>query len=109
MDDTNRPKLILAVLFLAVLILGFFLYQKLIVTRQATPRVTQIRVTPSPIPPSSPSPSPATLGQTTAGGLALNQKGVVKSLPSTGAPEVILALFATSAAVSGFFLRKFPE
>lgn len=95
MDDTNRPKLILGVLLVAVIILGVFLFQKLIVSKQKSiQRVTQIRVSPSPILPASP--SPATLGQ-------------AKSLPSTGAPEVALALFGVSAAVSGFFLRKFPE
>lgn len=48
----------------------------------------------------SPMPSPAVSGTSSPS---------VSTLPRTGAPIGLMVIFASSALVSGYFLRKFPK
>lgn len=109
MEDTTRLKIILVGIFLAAVALGYFIFVQRrneqefkaesrpiqqIETSQATLTVT-------------PTPSGTTLGQTTKGGQPSAK--VIDELPATGIPTSLAAVFAVSAAIIGWSLKKFPK
>jgi LPXTG-motif cell wall-anchored protein len=113
MDDSNRPKLILLVLFIAVVILGYFLFQRLIASKQQQeiPSITQqVTVSPSPVAPSLPvvinrSPKPLTV----ASPQALAQGSTTQRLPQTGSEDFLVVIMAASILIGGLALRKYPQ
>lgn len=96
MEDGSRLKLILVGIFLGSLALGYFIFsQKVKIDQNQTSKVV---ITPSP------SATPTTLGTTTS---TVAKSG--QQLPATGVPVALIGIFAASAMISGFFLRKFPK
>ncbi len=61
-----------------------------------------VQITPTPVP------SPATTYRQSPQIVGKNSTGN-QNLPKTAFPSYFLGVFALSAAVSGFFLRKFPQ
>lgn len=117
----TRIKLILAGLFIAIAVVIFLIFtgrfsgSRLGLQREAevspvqqiepseelnlTPTIT---LTPTPIPGRVVAPT-GVLGQT------MPNTGVSQTLPNTGFPLALVGIFAASAAISGFFLRKYPD
>ncbi len=97
MEENTRIKLIIAGLILASFAVGYF-----IVTQKFKSDVSQQEqqtdITSTVFPSSLPAVIDQDLGQLD-----------VQMLPQTGVPMPILTSLALSAAISGFFLRKFPN
>ncbi len=83
-----KLQIILVVLVVIAFVAGFALYQK-VSQREVQPK-NEIAVS---------APTPVRNQATTSG----------TNLPRTAAPVVLIGIFAASALISGFFLRKFPE
>ncbi len=107
MEADGKLKLIIVGLFLAAFVIGYFIISQRMQRVQTFP-VTGIvqQATPSPAPQPAETPVPAQLNQQKNGNG--NVKGVA-SLPKTGFPLPLAGIFATSAVVSGWFLRRFPN
>lgn len=121
MEFDTRLKIITAGLILAAIAVGYLIFtQRFSAQNRNTNGKPVVQFQPSPTPvPLSPSPSPATLGETTPlaggvdgpttkGGQPLPKTGV-SGLPKTGAPVSLVLIFSASAAVAGWFLRKYPH
>lgn len=100
-----KLQIILVVLVAVAFLAGFFIYRQ--VSLKGTQKQNEIYENVSlPTPVASPTPAqipqriPAVRTQATTSGTAL---------PRTAAPVALFGIFAASAAISGFFLRKFPE
>ncbi|MBI4036351.1 hypothetical protein HY386_00540 [Candidatus Daviesbacteria bacterium] len=97
MEDVAKFKMIIVLGLVVVgLVVGYVIFTQRFASTQSLPNrpVQQIdQVTPSP--------TPETLGQ--------QAPAATKTLPKTGFPIGLLGIFATSAAISGYFLRQFPR
>lgn len=125
LDGDNRIRLIIAGLVLAAIAVGYMIFSQRFSANNTqvannTNRTVQ-QITPTPTltitPTVTPSPAPATLGESsdssTKGGLPTTKGGLpntgVSSLPNTGFPAGLVAIFSASAAIAGYFLRKYPN
>ncbi len=121
MEDTGRVRLIIIGIILAIVAGGYFLFtQANRVFKARTQSATNQKVVSVASPSSnnnngynvvvvSPSPS-ATFVAKANSQVAGNSTTIASgSLPKTGFPEVLTGSFALSAAISGFFLRKYPK
>lgn len=97
MADETRIKLIGAGLILATIVIGFLIFTQRFSANNSGNKVTKqldippvVQASPSPMPVSS----PVVVGQT---------------LPATGFPVGLFAIFSASAAIAGYGLRKFPK
>lgn len=117
MESTSRIKLIIIGLVLAAIVVGYFiLAQRFQGNKTATTQNTNLsQRTPLPTSPtnraalSSPSASPVMLGQGSSSGQSGTNRSNIQTLPRTGVPAGLIAVFGVSAAISGYFLRKFPQ
>lgn len=129
MEDAGRIRLIIIGIILAVIAGGYFLFtQASRVLKSKSQSAAQVIVSPNPV--SSPTaynlvlvtPSPSPIGARTnsaltqvvagnsaAGANAGSNPGTKGTLPKTGFPGILAGAFATSAIISGFFLRKYPK
>ena len=98
LDGDNRIRLIIAGLVLAAIVVGYIIFSQRFSTNNTNRSVQQI--TPTPVLTTTPIPTPATLGQSTK---------EISSLPNTGFPVGLIAIFSASAAVAGYFLRRYPH
>ncbi len=105
MEADGKLKLIIVGLFLAAFVIGYFIIAQRM-QKVKTPPVTGIvqQATPSPAPQPTATLAPTPLNQQKNG----NVTGV-SSLPKTGFPLPLAGVFATSAVISGWFLRRFPN
>ena len=116
MGDSSRLKLILVGLILAGIVGGYFLYtQATKISKNAQVSDVQ-QFVPGRVVSASPLPSPTVLGQANKLSLAQTTKGgqppsqvPIKTLPATGAPGDLMAIFSLSAAIIGWGLRKYPN
>lgn len=116
MDGDNRLKLIIAGLFLAAIAVGYLIFSQRFTSpsTQTANNRSVVQASPTPVstlaPTDSLSPSSDTLRQstpgTTKGGLPATG---ISALPATGAPAGLLAIFSLSAALGGYFLRRYPH
>jgi len=93
MVEETRIKLIGAGLILATVVIGFLIFTQRLGGNKVTKQLDippVIQASPSPTPVSS----PVVVGQT---------------LPATGFPVGLFAIFSASAAIAGYGLRKFPK
>lgn len=118
MEGDNRLKFMAVGLILAAVVVGYFIFAQRFSSNQtpkpsevATRPIQQFSPSPLPSPTSLPSNVPdIILPDTTKGGLPTTKGGLpVTQLPATGVPSTLLSVFAISAAVSGYFLRRFPK
>ncbi len=105
MEDNRWLRLIIAGLILAAIAVGYLILTNRFNTAPKTPQQTRPVQQASPTP--SPTPSPSTLGTSTSTDSA-NLSGAT-TLPNTGFPAGLAAIFSLSALVSGYFLRKYPK
>lgn len=125
MEGDNRLKFMAVGLILAAVVVGYFIFAQRFSSNQ-TPKPSDVATRPiqqfSPSPLPSPTPLPSNvpdiiLPDTTKGGEPLTKGGLpttkggvpISQLPATGVPSTLLTVFAISAAVSGYFLRRFPK
>ncbi len=104
MESDGKLKLIIVGLVLAAFAIGYFVIAQRVQKSQTTTPVDVVEQKPTPVPVSSSLPSPIPTPVAGQG----NLKGV-NSLPNTGFPLPLAGVFATSAVVSGWFLRRFPH
>lgn len=123
MEENNRLKLLIIGLVLAAIVVGYFILAQRfegdkIQTQQATNEQSGIMTAQDQG--TTPTRNPSVLGQnsnqTTLDRMEQSQKagnsgtsGNVQTLPNTGLPSALAAVFATSAIISGWFLRRFPQ
>ncbi len=105
MDLDIKVKLIIAGLLIVSLAVVYLIFsQRIASDKQQTvvenPPVVQTTPTPVPSTATTYRQSPQIVGKSSTG----NQ-----NLPKTAFPSYFLGVFALSAVVSGFFLRKFPQ
>lgn len=101
MDGDNRLKLIVAGLFLAAIAVGYLIFSQRFTSPSQTTSRPVVQASPTPASTPIPSPSPTTKG-------SLPNTGI-SSLPATGYPAGLIAIFSLSAALGGFFLRRYPH
>lgn len=100
MESDGRLKLIIVGLVLAAFAIGYFVIAQGV--QKSKNSSDTVQVSSAPLPVSSPSPTPSTVpGQ--------NNLEEVPTLPKTGFPLPLVGAFATSAIISGWFLRRFPK
>lgn len=87
---------IIFAVFLLAFLVGYLVYKSFKSKAPAWQPSQQITL---PVAPSL-TPAPAVSGTSSAN---------TRTLPKTGAPVALMAIFASSALISGYFLRKFPE
>ena len=102
MENKNWLKLVIAGVFLAAVAVGYFIYsQSAAVSPGGNGRQAPV---------SQVSPTPSVLGENvndqTKGGLSQTE---IDTLPKTAVPTYFIGVFSLSAAVAGYFLRKFPQ
>ena len=113
MENEGRLKLIVAGLVLAAFAVGYFILAQRFQggSQSASPKASGqsniVVVSPNP----RPSESPTALSQANSGTGNLPGTGAagVSTLPRTGFPLPIAVSVAASAAVSGWFLRKYSK
>ena len=109
MDDPRWLRLITIGLVLAALAVGYFLLTGRLSSNNATKTQSQVnRVVSSPSSVlgqnAQPSPSPTSAYER----IVNRTKGEVQTLPKTGFPIGLAAVFSISAIISGWSLRKYP-
>ena len=100
MDTVGRLKLIIIGLILLAIGIGYFIFAQ---RTSVQPGIDQQAI----IEP-SPSSSPQVISQASSVGSPLPKTGI-SSLPSTGIPVGLMAIFAISAAIAGWGLRQYPK
>lgn len=108
MEDARWLRLVTIGLVLAAMAVGYFLLaQRFSGTRVSDGnKVSKSQSTPAP------SVLGTNSGQDTKSAyqrIAERTKGGVRELPATGFPILLTGILATSAAIAGFGLRKFPH
>lgn len=101
MEENTKIRLIIGGLVLVGFAVGYLILAQRFQTE--TPKIApqpMKNIIASP----SATPTPVVINQGSD-----NQTDGLNTLPQTGVPLPILASFALSAIVSGFFLRKFPN
>lgn len=106
MEDNRWLRLVIAGLILAAIAVGYLILTNRFNSapknsQQTAKQVQQASPTPTP------TPSPSSLGASTSADVA-NPSGAT-TLPNTGFPAGLAAVFSLSALVSGYFLRKYPK
>ncbi len=123
MEDPRWLRLVTIGLILMALAVGYFLFSGRLSSNSATRTESQAnRVVQSPTLTVTPAPTPTVLGRNTlvtptpsssSAYLRIvnrNQaQGGVQTLPRTGFPIGLTAIFSASAIISGWGLRKFPH
>ncbi len=105
MEADGKLKLIIVGLFLAAFVIGYFIIAQRMQKVQTPPVIGIVQqATPAPSPQPPETPVPNQLNPQKNGHI----KGV-SSLPKTGFPIPLAGIFATSAVISGWFLRRFPN
>lgn len=110
MEDPKWLRLITIGLILAALAIGYFLLTGGLVKKSSKPQTQTAVSTPSPairgdsiiVPEATATPSAYTR-------IVDRAQGGVRTLPATGVPVGLMLLFASSAMVVGFSLRKYPH
>ena len=111
MEDTRWFRLITVGLVLAALAVGYFLLSgSFIKSKPKTENSAVFNATPAP------TPKPSVLGVNNQPStpsaytrIVNRAQGEVQKLPNTGFPIGLAAVFAFSAIISGWGLRKFPH
>lgn len=117
LDGDNRIRLIIAGLVLAAIAVGYMIFSQRFsadnntqVANNSDRPVTQITPTPTPTYTVTPTVTPpsesSSVPSTTKGGLPNTG---ISSLPRTGFPVGLVVIFSASAAIAGYFLRKYPN
>ncbi|MDO8619299.1 MAG: hypothetical protein Q7R49_05145 [Candidatus Daviesbacteria bacterium] len=104
MVEDNKLKILTAGLVLAALAIGYF-----IITQKINNQASHIANQPSASSVPTPTPELVPLPSATPAPIPSTTKGGTNTLPKTGFPLTLVGVFAMSALVSGYFLRKFPE
>jgi hypothetical protein len=118
MEDTNRIRLIMIGIILVVVAAGYLLFSqanRAFKSRTAgvSPSPVAILTVPSPTPVGlrviTPTSTPRPTSSSQPAVVGVSKGGVQKNLPATGFPAGLAGVFAVSAAIIGYSLRKYPQ